>query len=89
MPVLYTLAVILLILIAVACLRIRIALAYTDEIRVDLRILCFSFRLYPRKKSVNIRRYSYKKYRKRLLAQRKKEQAAKPKHQTPDRKSVV
>lgn len=83
MTVLYILAAILLLLLAIACLRIRVALAYVEDIRVELRILCFSFRLYPRKKRVRIGRYSYKKYRKRLLAQRKKEREAAPKKQAP------
>jgi hypothetical protein len=73
MTILYVMAVILGLLMAVALLRIRINLTYTEDIIIELRILFLRFRLYPKEKKVNVRRYTYKRYRKRLLKQRKKE----------------
>lgn len=73
----HIIAAILCLLILLALLRFRIVLSYTEELSVELRVLFLRFRLYPRKKKVKINRYTYKRYRKRLMAQRKKE-AEKP-----------
>ncbi len=77
----YIAAAVLCVLIALALLRIRIVLSYTEEVSAKLQILFFRFTLYPRKKRVSLRRYTYRRYRKRLLAQRKKESQRKPKPQ--------
>ena len=77
----YIVAAVLYVLIALALLRIRIVLSYTEEVSATLRVLFFRFPLYPRKKRVSLRRYTYRRYRNRLLAQRKKEAPSKPKSQ--------
>ncbi len=67
----YILAAILLLLLFLAWLRIRISVIYTDDITVLLQVLWIKIPLYPRKKKVKIHQYTYQKYRKRLLKQRK------------------
>ena len=70
----YIAVAILLLLLAAALLRIRIRFLYNEqELAVYLYILCFRYRLYPKQKRVKIKHYTYKRYRRRLLAQREKQ----------------
>ena len=78
MTALYILLGILLCLFLLLMMRVRVLLAFDDGVRVDLCILFFKFRLYPKKKKkIRVRDYSYKRYRKHLAKRRakKKEKA--------------
>lgn len=80
---------ILLFLALLLALRIRIIITYRDEVRLFVRILCFQFRLYPRKKKVKWRRYSKKgrsrteKKRLKKLEKHKSKHPAKPAQKQP------
>ena len=53
-------------------LRVRVVFLYENEVRAYLSILFFRIPLYPRKRKVSVRAYSYEKQKKRLARQRKK-----------------
>lgn len=77
---LYVLAGILLFIVFILFLRIRVSLSLQEEdILLDARVLCFRFRIYPRKTRVSVGKYSYKKHQKRLKKQAAKRQAAEKK----------
>ena len=63
---------ILLPLFLLLILRVRVVFLYQNEVRAYLSILFFRIPLYPRKKKVSVRAYSYEKQKKRLARQRKK-----------------
>lgn len=63
---------ILLPLLLLLLLRVRVVFLYREDIRAYLSILFIRIPLYPRKKKVKISDYTYRRHRKRLLAQRKK-----------------
>lgn len=67
------LAVFLLLLFFILLLRVRVVFLYRDAVRVYLSVLFFRFPLYPQKKKLHPSDYTYRKHKKRLLAQRKKQ----------------
>lgn len=75
MLLLYILVAIGLLLLLILLLRVRILFSYSDttDVSVILQILFFRFPIYPKQKTVQVRRYTYRRYRKRLLKQRQKE----------------
>ena len=73
---LYIILGILLCLLLVLLLRIRVILTCDEGIRVTLAVLFIRIRLYPRKKRVRVRDYSYRRYH-RLRKKKKKKDAAK------------
>ncbi len=76
MTALYIIAAVLFCLFLLLSIKVKVAISYQDDIKAELRILCFRFSLYPqKKKKVKIGDYKYTAYRKRLLKQRKKLQA--------------
>jgi len=92
---LYIILAILLCLFLLLMLRVRVILFCDEVIRVDLRILFLRFHLFPRKKKVKIRDYSYKRYQRRLqkAAQKKPEKEgpkkpARPKQKLPLRRRI-
>lgn len=87
MTALYIILGILLCLFLLLMMRVRVVLAFDDSIRVDLCILFFKFRLYPRKKKkIRVKDYSHKRYRKRLAkrrAEKKKKGEVAPQQKKP------
>lgn len=72
LPLSITLSVLLLLLLLL-CIRVRVVLSYRTEVRAELRILFLRFTLYPKKeKRIKVSDYTYRRYRKRILAQRKR-----------------
>ena len=67
-------------------IRVRVIFSYRDDVRVHLAILFLRFPLYPRKKRVKVSKYTYRKHRKRLLAQRAKVKKAEASPPPPKRK---
>lgn len=87
---LYILLGILLLIIFILLLRIRVSLSMQGEdIRLDVRVLCFRFRIFPRKTHVSVGKYSYKKQQKRLRKQEAKRQAAEKKAAEKKEKQAV
>ena len=54
-------------------LRVRVIFSYKESVRAYLSILFFKIPLYPRRKKVKVCDYTYRRHRKRLAAQRKKQ----------------
>lgn len=61
----YILIVALLFLLFLLFIRLRVCLIYTGEVRVFLRILFLRIPIYPRKKQVRVKDFSYKRLKKR------------------------
>lgn len=70
---------------ALLCLlRIRVTVTLDSEVRVTARILCFKFRLFPRKKKINYKKYSPKKAAKIAAKKAKKKAKQKARHTPTD-----
>ena len=61
------------------CLKIRICITLREEVRLTLRVLCFSFVLFPRKKRVKPRKAARKKAKKSATPKKPTPAEAKPK----------
>ena len=65
-------------------LRIRLTLTLKDEVSVTLHVLCLRFRLFPKRKKIDPKRYSAKRAAK--IAKKKAKKAAKAKKKAAKRK---
>ena len=67
-----------------------IILKYDGELTITVTVLFFKFRLFPKKqKKINLRKFSYENYKKRLEKERKKQEKKAAKKAAKDQKKSV
>lgn len=73
--ILFFLLAILLLIVALLSLKIKVDLFYNDSFKVRIRVLCFRYTLFPRKKKrVDLKDFSYEKHQRRLEKERAKQE---------------